>query len=307
MRRTLSGIFVAALILAACGSDDDTSDSSEPAGTTVETDPTTVESDPVPEETVDEPAESDDLGKPEVEIPDDVPTELQSNTLIEGSGPKAESGDVVIVDYVGVRTTDGVEFDSSYERQSPFAVTLGRGDVIAGWDNGLIGTQTGQRIQLDIPSDLAYGDQARDDVIGADEALTFVIDVRAVVAADPADQPTEAGVPASEDATEVTYEDLIEGDGETLEEGDTAVFHLVVFRGDNLQALTSSWEDTPIQLPIAPPEFPGLVLGMPGMKVGGQRAITVPPEQGFGVEGNPPMGLPADTDIIIVVDLLGRY
>ncbi len=43
------------------------------------------------------------------------------------------------------------------------------------------------------------------------------------------------------------------------------------------------------------------------MKVGGRRAIVIPPDQGFGAEGNPQLGLPADTDLVMVVDLLGAY
>jgi peptidylprolyl isomerase len=53
--------------------------------------------------------------------------------------------------------------------------------------------------------------------------------------------------------------------------------------------------------------FPGLLEGLEGMKVGGRRAIVIPPDQGFGTEGNPQMGLPAATDIVMVVDLLGAY
>ena len=51
----------------------------------------------------------------------------------------------------------------------------------------------------------------------------------------------------------------------------------------------------------------GMFKGMLGMKVGGRRAIIIPPEEGFGPEGNPQFGLPADTDIVLVVDLLGVY
>jgi peptidylprolyl isomerase len=185
---------------------------------------------------------------------------------------------------------------------------LGTGSVIKGWEEGLVGAQTGAQLQLDIPSDLAYGAEARSEVIGENEALTFVIDVRAVIPqTDPADQPTEAGVPASEGATEVTTVDLVDGDGATLEAGDTAVLELVLFRGDNLTALDTTWEREPIQIPMTEQGFPGLVEGMPGMKVGGRRAIVIPPELGFGPEGSPQIGLPAETDAIIVVDLLGKY
>jgi peptidylprolyl isomerase len=334
MRRTLlTALALTTVVLAACGSDDasdgagddttpdtvteatagttattggdaaqdgaeDGADGAAGAEATVETTP---DGEPIPP-----PPTSPD--KPEVEIPSEIPTELQITVLQEGEGPEAEVGDTVIVHYIGVRASDGVEFDNSYDRFEPFPVVLGAGAVIKGWDDGLLGAQTGQRLQLDIPSDLAYGAEARSDVIGANEALTFVVDVRAVVPqTDIADQPDEAGVPASEDATEVTTVDLIEGEGAVLEEGDTAVLHLVLFRGDNLVALDTTWEREPIQITMSEDGFAGLAEGMPGMRVGGRRAITIPPESGFGAEGSTQIGLPAETDVVIVVDLLGKY
>ena len=53
--------------------------------------------------------------------------------------------------------------------------------------------------------------------------------------------------------------------------------------------------------------FPGFVKGLPGMKVGGRRAIIIPPADAFGPDGNPQLGLPAGSDMIVVVDLLGIY
>ena len=135
------------------------------------------------------------------------------------------------------------------------------------------------------------------------------VDVRSVIKqSDPADQPTEAGVPVSEGATEVIVVDLVEGEGPELMAEQTAVLNFVLFRGDNGVALESSWDAEPLQIPMVETEFlSGLVDGLLGMNVGGRRAITIPPEQGFGAEGSPQVGLPADTDIIIVVDLLGAY
>ena len=78
-------------------------------------------------------------------------------------------------------------------------------------------------------------------------------------------------------------------------------------KGSNGVALDSTWTTQPIQLPLEEGNFPGLLDGLPGMRVGGRRAITVPPEDGFGPDGNPQLGLPADTDIVLVVDLLGTY
>ena len=318
MRRTLPLLVTATLLFAACsGSDDNASDNS--AGETASTDEPSDTSDTSDAETETESSDTDappatNPDKPEVEIPDEIPTELQVTVIEEGTGPEAAAGDTVIVDYVGVRTRDGVEFDNSYDpRQagvpaSPFPVVLGQGGVIAGWDQGLVGVQSGARVRLDIPSDLAYGAEARGDIIGENEALTFLIDVRAVIQpADPADAPTEMGVPESEGATETTSTDLVEGEGTELLAGQTGIINYVLFRGDNGVPLESSWEAEPVPVPTAEGGFPGFVNGLPGMKVGGRRAIVVPPADAFGPDGNPQLGLPAGTDMIIVVDLLGVY
>lgn len=119
------------------------------------------------------------LDEPEVSIPAEVPTELQVTTLVEGEGPEAAEGDTVTVHYVGVLSSDGTKFDSSYDRGQPYSLVLGAGNVIEGWDQGLVGVQAGERLQLDIPAELAYGATGSGS-IGPDEALTFVIDVVAI-------------------------------------------------------------------------------------------------------------------------------
>lgn len=310
MRRTIPLLVAATLLVAACGgSDDDTATDDTTSDTTAAADTSDDAADGETEPTFDDvgpPPTNPD--KPEVEIPDEIPDELQVTVLEEGTGPEAEAGDTVIVDYVGVRSSDGVEFDNSYDRFEPFPVVLGTGSVIQGWDDGLVGAQAGARLQLDIPSDLAYGEQARGDIIGENEALTFLVDVRAVIQPpDPADAPTEAGVDPSDGATETTTVDLIDGEGAELEAGQTAVVNYVFFRGDNLEVLDSSWSIEPVQFPTGADSFPAFAQGLPGMKVGGRRVIVIPPSDLFGPEGNPQLGLPAGTDAIMVVDLLGVY
>jgi len=117
------------------------------------------------------------LPKPPVEIPDTLPEDLVVTVLEPGAGPEAVPGDTVTVNYIGVRSEDGTEFDNSYDRGQPFPVELGTGSVIRGWDEGLVGVQAGARIQLDIPAELAYGDTGSGAVIQPGDALTFVIDV----------------------------------------------------------------------------------------------------------------------------------
>ena len=149
----------------------------------------------------------------------------------------------MLVHYVGVRSEDGTQFDTSYGGE-PLPVTLGAGGVIAGWDEGLVGTTAGERVQLDIPNEMAYGDEARGDVIQAGDALSFVIDVLAVVpAADPATAVTQADIPTSaEGASAVETDDVRPGDGATLEEGMTGIFHLVAARRDDGTILQSTWD-----------------------------------------------------------------
>src|SRR6478752_1189985 len=74
------------------------------------------------------------LPKPEVKLPDPLPTELVVTDITEGTGDAAVSGDTLVVHYVGVRSADGTEFDNSYDDGKPFSVTIGVGQVIKGWD-----------------------------------------------------------------------------------------------------------------------------------------------------------------------------
>ncbi|MEI8238821.1 MAG: FKBP-type peptidyl-prolyl cis-trans isomerase [Actinomycetota bacterium] len=138
--------------------------------------------------------------KPTVKPPATAPTKLVVTTITKGTGPAAKSGDTISVHYIGVLQKDGSVFDNSYDRKQPIPVQLGAGQVITGWDQGLIGTQAGGRYQLDIPSDLAYG-AAGHAPIGPNESLTFVVDVMSIT---PAPAPSGASTSAAVTAAAVT-------------------------------------------------------------------------------------------------------
>jgi peptidylprolyl isomerase/peptidyl-prolyl cis-trans isomerase B (cyclophilin B) len=196
----LATLFVAScLVLAACGDDEDRLP-------VLDTSPTQPPASEAPTTTI-------DTGKPAVSIPSELPTELVVTDLIEGTGEPAKDGDTITVNYVGVRSADGTEFDNSYDRGQPYTLTLGEGGVIEGWQQGLLGVKAGGRRQLDIPAALAYGDQgAGGGVIQPGDALTFVIDVVSIEPApvpatlapmaDPADCPAVDG--SSEQQQEFT-------------------------------------------------------------------------------------------------------
>lgn len=116
--------------------------------------------------------------KPTVTAGSGEPTELTVTTLVKGTGSAIEPGQVVAVNYVGVLYGTGEEFDASWNHRQPFEFQVGVGHVIPGWDRGLIGVTVGSRVQLDIPSELAYGE---DPASGAPSGpLRFVVDVLAV-------------------------------------------------------------------------------------------------------------------------------
>ncbi len=122
-----------------------------------------------------------DRGKPEIDFPGvDAPAELVITDLIEGTGTEVKAGNTVSTHYVGVAWSTGEEFDASWNRGTPLDFTAGIGQVIAGWDQGLIGMKVGGRRRLEIPAHLAYGHRGAPPVIGPDEALIFVVDLVAV-------------------------------------------------------------------------------------------------------------------------------
>nr|MBW4095284.1 FKBP-type peptidyl-prolyl cis-trans isomerase [Acidobacteriota bacterium] len=100
--------------------------------------------------------------------------------LVVGTGAEATPGSTVSAHYVGVAFSTGEEFDASYGRGAPLDFKVGVGQVIQGWDQGLLGMKVGGRRRLEIPSNLAYGERGAGGAIGPNEALIFVVDLMAV-------------------------------------------------------------------------------------------------------------------------------
>lgn len=112
---------------------------------------------------------------------DGVKTEsgLQYWEIKEGLGPSAKAGDHVKVHYTGWLTT-GKKFDSSVDAHQPYDFTLGQGDVIKGWDEGVAGMKVGGKRQLRIPPELAYGAAGFKTIIPPDATLIFDVQLLAI-------------------------------------------------------------------------------------------------------------------------------
>ena len=117
-------------------------------------------------------------GEPEINLTPAV-NETQSmkiETIKEGTDEAAKNGDTVLVNYVGT-LEDGTKFDSSIDRGTPFSFKLGVGQVIQGWDLGVLGMKVGEKRRLTIPSDLAYGDAGAGSMIPPGATLIFEVDL----------------------------------------------------------------------------------------------------------------------------------
>ena len=124
----------------------------------------------------------DTTQKPQVDIPvgDAPPTELVLDDLVVGDGDEAVAGRPVEVHYVGCAWSDGAQFDASWDRREPLGFTLGRGQVIAGSDQGVARMNVGGRRGLTIPATLGYGAAGAGGVIKGGETLVFVVDLLGV-------------------------------------------------------------------------------------------------------------------------------
>jgi peptidylprolyl isomerase len=121
------------------------------------------------------------LERPQIDKPGgDIPFELGVEDIVVGDGDEATKGSKVAVHYVGVAFSTGDEFDASWNRGEPFKFKLGAGNVIPGWDAGVVGMKVGGRRKLTIPSAMAYGARDAGGVIKPHEPLVFVVDLLSV-------------------------------------------------------------------------------------------------------------------------------
>ncbi len=102
--------------------------------------------------------------------------ELIVEDLRAGTGPAVKSGQNVVVHYVGT-LTNGQKFDSSRDRGKGFQFVLGAGNVIRGWDEGVVGMQVGTLRKLTIPSHMAYGNRGFPPVIPPNSTLVFEVEL----------------------------------------------------------------------------------------------------------------------------------
>jgi peptidylprolyl isomerase len=173
--RTWSLVVLSASVLGLAGCSSSPSSSSSSSSST--SPPTTTTSASVP--TADLSPAGTFGTEPTVTVPPGAPpTQLETSDLIVGTGPAAKAGDTVTVQYVLATYSTGKVIQASWTSQ-PFPFKLGAGDVIPGWDQGVVGMKVGGRRELIIPPSLGYGAAVPpgSSGIAANDTLVFVVDL----------------------------------------------------------------------------------------------------------------------------------
>jgi peptidylprolyl isomerase len=175
MRRLLP-VLACAVLLAACGGSSKKQDETAATPTKTAAKPTAT----APAAPVGKVKVTGALGaKPKIVITPinaTPPAKLKIKDLAKGHGKAAKAGETVTVQYDGVLYENGTEFDASWNRHQPFSFPLGAGQVIPGWDKGVVGMKAGGRRVLTIPPELGYGPQGSGP-IPPNSTLVFVVDM----------------------------------------------------------------------------------------------------------------------------------
>ena len=279
---------------------------------------------------------SDAFGaKANIQVPAGQPDgKLGVKVKIPGSGPAVADGSVVVLQYTAKLWRDGSDLGSSYDQGGKPAIEVeGKQQMLAGWEQGLKGQQAGSRVEVIVPPSLGFGDkgtQAGNITIKGDDTLIFDLDIVGVypsVTADIATGPnalsdpslptvgTEVGtadpkvtIPAGKTAPATgTYKPVIVGKGAKVQKGQTVVVQYEGLLWRTGQIFDSSFSKgkslfaTRIGVGSV---VPGWDEGLVGQTVGSRVLLVVPPDKGYGPQGQPEAGIQGTDTMVFVVDIL---
>lgn len=203
---------------------------------------------------------------------------------ILGTGEEVVSGATPVVNYL-LNLEDGSEVDSSKKiGRLPFRFTVGKSEVIKGWEQGLLGMKIGGTRKLRIPFELAYGEKGRPPVIPEKATLWFSIELLEIWY--PATFLEKEKVEKRESGIEFT--ELFAGKGESAKTDDKVEVHYWLYNNEIKLIDTSANPGRDLlKFEVGSSKLiPGFSEGVKGMKMGGKRKIKVPPALGYGANGS---------------------
>jgi peptidylprolyl isomerase len=230
-------------------------------------------------------------------------TGLKYYDLQIGDGPGVEEGEVVSID-VTAWLTDGTKIGSTIDTGQSVVFAAGRGQVIPGWDEGVMSMNVGGQRQLVIPSDLAFGAQGVSPTIPPSATLIVEMQLNSV-------SPGSPLAPATVDPADYTttdsglqYYDLKVGDGASPQQGQQVTVQYTGWLTDGTKFDSSIDRGQPFTFVVGMGQvIPGWDEGVMSMNVGGQRQLVIPSDLGYGPQGYAGV-IPPNATLIFEVELL---
>jgi len=223
--------------------------------------------------------------------------------LVEGDGDEALPDWTASMLYtMWIKTDTGYEYVDQSVRDAPVSFVVGRRDVVfPGWDEGATGMKVGGKRQLIIPADLGMGEQGA-AMVPPDAVMVMEIELIEIT------QPQVAAEVDEDDyittASGLKYYDLVAGEGDTPETGQTAVVHYTGWLADGAVFDSSIQRGQPLSFQVGlGGVIPGWDEGVASMQVGGKRQLVIPPDLGYGETGSGGV-IPPNATLIFEVELL---
>lgn len=231
--------------------------------------------------------------------------------LVPGTGAEIKAGQRVTADYVAVSGNDGSELDSTYGK-APQRIILDQKSLLAPVYDAMVGQKVGARILVsaDLTSQQGTWILFVFDITGTQDVPTSA---SGTPVTPPADLPVITIVngvptitpPTGNPPTTLISQVLIKGDGPAITAGQTVLMQYTGMIWASGKIFDSSWGDAPVDFPVGVGQvIPGFDEGLVGQTIGSRILLVIPPDKGYGSDGNAQAGISGTDTLIFIVDLL---